>query len=451
MRHFLGTAVEGRFRLPSLFFGVLILVGIGAGFCFYAAHQLQVARIAIKDNRLEDAEKSLRIYLFVWPRDVSGLVLAARTARLKGDFETAEAYLNRCLKLEKQAPEAVQIEYLLMRVQHGEEDTVVGELFQYVDNKSPDSALILESLSRAYMRNLRFREAFVTTTRWMELEPENETPVRWRGWVHDRLGDWEEAISDYRRSLELNPDAPMLRLRLAEILLERSNPPEALVLLEPLYQEYPDRPEIQARLGQCYFVQGELEKARPLLESAVREMPNDAALLIILARLEMQEGHYPQAEHWLRHTLKVDDTDPEAQFTLATCLQYQGRAKEADALLEQYRKDTAMLKRVMRMIHEEVDRPSRDPAAPYEIGAAFIRTNERIGVYWLHKALGRDNNYQPALKTLAEYYEQKGEKARAAPYRQRLKAETNPDQHEHGSENRPDRAASKSDGAGAKQ
>jgi tetratricopeptide (TPR) repeat protein len=451
MLRFLGTAVEGRFRLPSLFIGLLILAGIGVGFCFYAAHQLQVARIAIQQDRLDDAEKSLRIYLFVWPRDVPGLVLAARTARMKGDFDTAEAYLKRCLKLQKEIPEAVQIEFLLMRVQHGEEDTVVGELLQCVDNKSPESALILESLSRAYMRNLRFREAFVTTSRWIELEPENETPFRWRGWVHDRLGDWERAISDYRRALELNPDSPMLRLRLAEILLERTNPPEALALLEPLYLEFPDRPEIQARLGQCRFVEGELEKARPLLESAVREMPDDATLLITLARLEMQESHYLQAERWLRHTLKVDETDPEAQFLLASCLQFQGRTKEADALLEQHRKDSSTLKRVMQMIHEEVDRPSRDPAPPYEIGAAFIRSNERIGVYWLHKALARDANYQPALKTLAEHFEKKGEKPRAAQYRRRLKAEPNSDQHEHGTENRPDRAATKQDGAGAKQ
>src|SRR5262249_12992138 len=236
MLRYLGTAV------------LLILLGTGVGLYIYAARQLPAAQIALKENRLDDADKSLRIYLFVWPRDVPAHILAARVARMQGDFETAEDHLKRCLKLEKDAPESVQIEFLLMRVQRGEEDDVAGELWQYVDNKSPESALILETLSRAYMRNLRFREAYATTTRWMELEKENETPVRWRAWVHDRLGDFEKAMKDYRKALELNPDAPPVRLRLAEMLLDRSNPPEALALLEPLYQEYPDRPEIQARL-----------------------------------------------------------------------------------------------------------------------------------------------------------------------------------------------------------
>src|SRR5262249_10567047 len=101
------------------------------------------------------------------------------------------------------------------------------------------------------------------------------------------------------------------------------------------------------------------------------------------------------------------------------------------------------LKRVLHMIQEEVERPSRDPAPPYEIGAAFVRTNERIGLYWLHKALQRDPRYQPALKTLAEYFENKGEKARAAQYRSRVKAESNPDKKEQGTGNREQGAGNK--------
>jgi Tfp pilus assembly protein PilF len=228
-------------------------------------------------------------------------------------------------------------------------------------------------------------------------------------------------MADYKRALEFDPDLVPVRLRLAEICLEKSNPIEALQHLDLLRKQFPDRADVLARLGECRFLQGEYEEARRLLEEAVEQLPNDAGVLIHLTKLDMQEGHPAKAEQWIRRALKADPTDTEAEFTLVAALQAQGRWDEANATLEQHRKDTALLKRVAKVLQEEAQHPSTDPDALSELGAVFLPTNERAGLYWLHRAQQIDPGHQPTHKILAEHYESKGQPEKAAAHRAQLK------------------------------
>jgi tetratricopeptide (TPR) repeat protein len=416
-----GRAVRRRPRAAAVVLALLALAGAAAGGYAYALRQWHAAEAAVKDGRLEEAQRSLDLCLLVWPRSARVHLLAARAARLKGDFETAEAHLNRCMKLEHGATDPIQIEFLLMRVQRGEEDQVGDELIRYAENGHPQAPLILETLARAYMYNLRYGPAFDCLNRWIAVAPDSAEAYRWRGVVLERLNDRAGALKDFQRALELDPDLFPVRLRLAEIALERSNPPEALPHLEWLCRRYPDRPEVVARLGECRFLQGEPEEARRLMEAAADQLPNDSALLIALAKLEQQQKHPDRAEQWARRALKVDPTDTEAEYALVSILQAQGRWEEAASVVEQHRKDTATLKRAAEVLHQEAVHPSSDPATLSEIGALFLRPNPRVGLYWLHRALERDPRHQPTHRILAEYYEEQGDQEKAAFHRGHLR------------------------------
>jgi tetratricopeptide (TPR) repeat protein len=400
---------------------VLALLAL-AGTYAYALRQWAAARAAVKAGRLEEAQSSLNLCLWVWPRSVPVHLLAARAARLRGDFAEAEAHLNRCLKLQHGATEAIQLEFLLMRVQRGEEDEVAPELIsQYVANNSPETPLILETLARAYIFYLRYGQAFTCLSQWVAVAPDSAEPLRWRGWVLERLNDHEGAMKDYQRALELDPDLVPVRLRLAEMFLEKANAPKALPHLEWLNRQFPGRPDVLARLGACRSLQGESAEARRLLEAAVEQLPNDPVALLHLAKLELETNHPARAEQWLRRALKVDPTDTEVEFMLAASLQAQGRWEEARAVQEQHRKDTAMLKRVAKVLQNDAEGLNTDADAQSELGALFLRTNPRVGLYWLHRALERDPHHQPTHQALATYYEGKGDLEKAAAHRIYLK------------------------------
>jgi len=421
-----GQAARRRPRTTAAVTIVLVLAAAAGGFYVYALRQWDAAQAAVKDNRAEDAQGSLDVCLLVWPRSVPVHVLAARAARLQGDFAAADAHLNRCLKLQHGATEAVQVELLLMRVQRGEEDDVAPELMRRVEEGSPEAPLILETLARAYMFYMRYGPAYVCLSRWIGVEPGSVEPLRWRGWVLERMGDRDAAIRDYQRALELDPGRAAVRLRLAELFLERNSPVDALPHLELLYKQTPDRPEVQARLGECRFLRGDHEESRRLLERAVERLPEDTAVLVHLAKLEQQEGRPGPAEQWARRALKVDPTDAEAEFTLAASLEAQGRRDEARAVREQCARHVAMLKRVAQVLHDDAEHSNSDPDALSEVGTAFLPTNPRVALYWLHRALERDPAHQPTHKVLAEYYEGKGEAEKAASHRRQLKSDGKP-------------------------
>jgi tetratricopeptide (TPR) repeat protein len=383
-------------------------------------HQWHEAKAALAADRPAEARDRLAVCLLVWPRDPEVHLLAARAARLSNDAQAAEDHLNQCLKLHGGATEAVQLEFLLLRVQTGEVDEVAPTLIDCVEKGHPESAIIMETMARAYIQTLRYKPAYACLTRWIEIRPEAKA-YQWRGWVMERMDHHQTAADDYKRALELDPDLVPVRLRVAEMSLEDSDPQAALPHLERLRKQHPDRPEVLARLGQCRFLQGYLQEARQFLEAAVQKLPRDPLLLVHLAKLEIQEGRPAEAERWSRRALEVDPYDTEAEYTLFSSLQDQGRREEAAVALDRCEKHKALVLQANKLLKEEADHPTTDARAPSEAGAALLLIGqERLGEYWLHEAERRDPRHQPTLKALAEYYENKGESERAATYRRRL-------------------------------
>jgi tetratricopeptide (TPR) repeat protein len=417
----IGRAVRAHRWRTILLFGLLLVAAAVGGYA-YARAQWRGAQAAVQERRFDDAKRRLDFCLRVWPDSPEVHLLAARHARLTGEYEAAETHLNRCLKLQGGATEATQLEFLLMRAQTGEIDEVDPVLQSYVNRGHAETPLILETMSRAYMHHLRYGPAFGILTRWIELYPDAAQPHHWRGWVLERLNSAKGAMRDYQRALELDPDNAVVRLRVAEMLLEDKLPLEALPHLDLLRSQFPDRPDIQARLGQCRFLQGRAKEARELLEAALPNLPSDPPLLLYLAKLEVQERRPDKAEQYLRRLLQLDPADTDAQYTLVTVLQLLKRREEAVVALQEYEKHRALLERANTLLREEAERPSNDPRPPSEIGILLLQLGqERQGLYWLDQALVRNPDHQESHRALAEHFERKGEHDRAAAHRRKLK------------------------------
>jgi tetratricopeptide (TPR) repeat protein len=348
-------------------------------------------------------------------------LLAARAARLKGEYVKAEGHLNKCLQLSREATEAVQLENLLMRGQRGEVDEVAADLMRLVDSKHPESPLILETISRAYVNHLRFGPALVYLERWIQEAPHSADAYFWRGWSLERLDYLERAFADIQRAVDLAPDRVLFRLQLADMYLERNYTPQALPHLESLRKQCPEIATIQARLGYCRFVLGQEQEGRGLLEAALEKRPDDPALLLYLARVELQEGRFQEAEKWAGRLMQLDPHNQEAQATLVNSLRLQGRQKEAAAAQAQYEKILALWHLSNELLMQETEHPGRDHNRTAEIGRTLLDLGqEPQGLYWLGQALKRDPGHQLAHRVLADYFQKKGDREKAAAHRRWL-------------------------------
>jgi tetratricopeptide (TPR) repeat protein len=386
-----------------------------------AEREWQEAKNAVQEGQFELAQKKLDFCLSVWPADPEVHLLAARVARLTGDIRGAETHLENCQKLQQGATEAIQLEYLLMRAQTGEEEEVADALFALVDRKHRESALIMETLARAFMHHLRFGLAYDCLTRWIREAPRTAKAYYWRGWVLERLNNHHEAMDDYKRALKLAPDLIPIRLRVAELLMDEHLPKEAAPHLELLRKQAPKRADVMARLGQCRFLQGRAKEARSLLEKARKQLPDDPQLLLHLGKLDLEEGKPDRAEKWLRRALIGDPSDTETQYTLVRSLQLQGRKEAAKIALGDYQKHKALVERANQLLVNEAKHPTKDPTPASDIGILLLGSGqERLGLYWLDQALIRDPNHKQTHKALADYFEKKGQRDRAAPHRRWL-------------------------------
>jgi tetratricopeptide (TPR) repeat protein len=418
----LGTAVRARPKTTIFLLVVASLLACGAGFYGYALYQWRLAQKAVKEDRAAEALSPLKLCLFVWPRSVPVHLLAARAERMTGHPEEADALLKECTRLEHGVATAdIQLEWLLLRVQSGDEDDAAPDLENYVRAKHVDTPLILQTLSVAYLRRLRYAHALMYLDRWIQADPDAARAYFLRGWAWENVNGHPKAMENYQKAIALKPDLFEARLKVAEMLLYEHNPYEALLHLERLRKQDPDRPEVLARLGQCRFLQGDMQEARRLLESALDKLPDDAALLVHLAKIDLGENRPVEAEKWLRRALKADPYDSEALYTLPQCLRAQDRQEEAVVADKDYDDRKKQLVDINYLLSDEVNLNPADPGPPYEAGAFLLQIGrDREGEFWLYQALKRDNGYVPAHKALAEYYEKKGDKKLAADHRRWL-------------------------------
>jgi predicted Zn-dependent protease len=411
-----------RWPWLTLALASLVLAGTALAGNWYVWHQWEAAQTALAEGRPGEARARLDVCLFLWPRDPEVHLLAARAARLTGDARAAESHLNRARRLSGGATQALQLEFLLLRVQTGEVEEVAPTLFECVDKGHAESPLILETLASAYLHRHRYKPAYYCLERWIALRPGAPKPHQWMGWLLERWNRPKLAAEEYRRALALDPDLIPVRLRVAEMLLEDKRAPEAVPHLEQLYRQAPDNPQVQARLGMCRFYQNQMAEARRLMEAALPHLPRDLALLIHLGMLDLQQGRAVAAERHLRQALEVDPSDTEALHNLASALQIQGRTAEAETTLQKHAWYKERLDRANEMLKEVADSSTAKAADYAELGRLLLEIGrERLGVYWLEQALERDPGHQPTHKLLAEHFAKKGDRERAEIHRRQLR------------------------------
>lgn len=346
----------------------------------------------------------------------------ARNARRMSDLKLAESHLNRCMELQGGATDDVQREFLLLRVQAGEVDELAPMLFDLVEKGHPDYREVLNTVARTYILRLRYKPAYACLSKWIEIEQGNAKPYYWRGWVLERLNNQKAATTDYQQALAIDPDMIPARLRIAEMLLEDKQAPEALPHLERLLRQVPHDPQVQARMGICLFLQGNSSEARRFMELAVPHLPNDPALLVTLANLELQDGRPVEAEARLQTVLKSDRSDTEALFVLVSALQMQGRSDESAAILAEYNQKRAIVEKINEFLKDKADNPASTAEDYANVGHLFLEINRvKLGVYWLEKALERNPECQLAHQTLANHYTQIGDIKAAAAHRLHLR------------------------------
>lgn len=161
-----------------------------------------------------------------------------------------------------------------------------------------------------------------------------------------------EAIDDYKKALEINPDSAVIKERLAEIYAKSQHIRDAVVQAQEALKIDPNNVDAHRLLARIYVrslgdldageVQQEnLAKAVEQFQFILKLDPRDTYSALWLARLYRFQNQHDEAEKVLRNVLKVEPDNGPALEQLSQLLIDEGRSQEATELLTHAAGDSA--------------------------------------------------------------------------------------------------------------
>ena len=389
----------------------LLLVVVTAGIApaipsIQVWYHFRAARAALQRYHNPEAIRHLQACLQLRPMDADALLLAARAARRARAYDEAQRALEKYQQV-RGLDDAGSLEELLLSAERDVEQ-VADVCRHYVERGHPDTPLILEALTRGYLRQYRLGEARFCLDRWLEREPENPQANCLEGQLHL---DYEQtralAVETFRHAVQLDPDHEEARLGLAVALLETKNFVEAAEQLEDLLKRQPDNLRVQVGLAECREAVGDGAEALQLVDRVLAQQPQFLPALTLRGRLLTNQGQYAAAEGWLRQALRQNPGDHQACYDLILCLGFIGKEEEATGLKQNLQQMEEDVRRFNEIVTREMAQRPRDPDLHCALGQLLLRSGHRDeGVRWLNNALRLDPQHAGARKALTEHYQQ---------------------------------------------
>jgi tetratricopeptide (TPR) repeat protein len=336
---------------------------------------------------------------------------AARRAQVYGDCES----LLQMYRQVRGRDDAYTFELLLLAAEC-RIDEVADQCWRYLDEDRYDAPLLLEALTRGYLRQYRLRQALLCLDRWKQIQPDNPQAFYLEGFLLlDQAHAESVAVESYRRALELDPDHEEARLGLAYALLTGKSFAEADEQFQRLRQCQPDNRLIQVGLAECLYGLGQTDEAMELVDDLLARQPEFAPALSLRGQLALNNGHLAEAETFLRQALRHDPRDHRARYSLILCLEKSSQAEKARQQRQQLQQMEQDLVRLNEIITKEIAERPTDPALHCTLGQILLRAGQPDdGIRWLQRALQLDPRYAPARQALADYLSQAKDKERSA-------------------------------------
>lgn len=163
-----------------------------------------------------------------------------------------------------------------------------------------------------------------------------QPPVPQAGLAAEMAGRWDEAITIYHRTLQVEPGRADLWQRVADIQASQGHKPEALSALRKAVEAAPDNAGYWFQLSQAYAGLNEPRQALDACQHALRLQPEDLDYLKTCAVQASWADELDTARQLYRAWLRRQPDDADAQLGLARVDGWAGRLNASADFYQRY-------------------------------------------------------------------------------------------------------------------
>ncbi len=192
--------------------------------------------------------------------------------------------------------------------------------------------LVLATLS--YGHSTEFRDSEICFRAVIAKNPNSVTARTNLGNVLRNRGELDEAIAQFRRSIEIDPGYQFGRYNLGAALLEKGDIPEAIPQLRAVLKVDPNHAKAYYTLANALSKQGDAEQAIAYYARALKLTPDFPDAHCNLANVLLEKGDIENALFHYREALRLQPSNPGAHYNLAVALVRKGDSKAAITELE---------------------------------------------------------------------------------------------------------------------
>jgi tetratricopeptide (TPR) repeat protein len=250
----------------------------------------------------------------------------------------------------------------------------------------------------------KYDEAISEYKKVLDLQPDDRKAIYGLSQSYEAKNDLKEAIDAYKRFLELEPTNEQVRNRIIALYYQTGRMDEAIKEAESYSILSPDDPEARKKLGALYLSQGDYQKAESLFVLYIQSKPDDAQIHFYLGRIAVQKENFEKAKEEFETAVALEDSVPDGWINLALVYLKQDSTQKAIQVYE----------RAMEKVTDKT-------LILYLLGTAYAQEkNYDSAISILRKASDKSPEDTRILLALGSTYEQSGDFDQAVATLERL-------------------------------
>jgi len=263
---------------------------------------MQLGLLDISQGRFKEAEALFRRAYKPGLSDLGPLEGLVETYAAQNQFDKAFQLLDEELKKTANAV-AVRATRARTAVRAEKYDLAIAEYRQLLAGQ-PKAVELHVRLGEAFYRKGDIPSATASFQKAQELEPGNPVVKSFLALTLDAAGKKQEAIANYRRVLEQDPDNAAVMNNLAYLLAEtEGNLDDALRLAQRAQQKLPENPDVADTLGWIYLKKNMTDSALQIFTNLALRHPTRSTFHYHLGLSLVQKGDKTRARSALDSAL----------------------------------------------------------------------------------------------------------------------------------------------------